>query len=208
MRGGKFMSQKMRNGFLSWQKGLTLLVALLLAVVMIQAQAFAFTVQVVDPQGAAVTGFRWMVEEDTTNWTVPGEPTVNPPSISLDIHRSYAPVVAKGNQNGSSVVVSQDVNGTAIDGSKRYFVSVLPFDGYANSGAPVAPDQSSVTVVVNPMPLPTAQITIFAFVDHDKIDNIFTEPEQGLGGCTIHLADFSNGQLLWDTFGNPLGTIY
>jgi len=202
------MSQSNGSGLLSWRKGLTLLVALVLSVVMVQAQAFAFTVQVVDPDGAAVSGFRWMVEEDTTTWTEPGVVQVDPPSISLDIHKSYAPVVAKGNANGTSVIVNEDVNGAAIDTGKRYFVSVLPYAGYANSGAPVPPNATSVTVIVNPYPLPTAQISILAFVDHDKIDNIFTEPEQGLGGCTVHVADFSGGQLLWDAFGNPLGTIY
>jgi len=194
------MSQRNRSGLLSWRKGLTLLAALLLTMVMVQGQALAFTVQVVDPDGVAVPGFRWMVEEDTTNWTVPGEVHPNSPtddpSISLDIHRSYAPVVAKGNENGTSATVNTDVNGTSIDASKRYFVSVLPYDGYANSGAPVAPNQTSVTVTVNPLPLPTAQISILAFVDHDKIDNIFTEPELGLGGCTVHVYDFSGGQLL------------
>ena len=195
-------------GFLNWQRGLTLLAALWLTVVMVQAQAFAFTVQVVDPQGNAISGFRWMVEEDNSNWTEPGVSKINPPSIDLDIHRSYAPVVAKGNENGTSIAVNTDVNGSSIDASKRYFVSVLPYAGYANSGAPVAPNQTSVTVTVNPLPLPTAQITILAFVDHDKIDNIFTEPEQGLGGATVHVYDFSGGQLLWDAFGNPLGTIY
>ncbi|HKI51044.1 MAG TPA: SdrD B-like domain-containing protein [Geothermobacteraceae bacterium] len=202
------MSQRNRSGFLSWRKGLTLLAALLLAVVLVQGQALAFTVQVVEPDGTPVTGFRWMVEEDTTNWTEPGVSRINPPSIDLDIHSSYAPVVAKGNENGTSASVTEDVNGASIDASKRYFVSVLPYDGYANSGAPVAPNQTSVTVIVNPLPLPTAQISILAFVDHDKIDNIFTEPEQGLGGCTVHLYDFSGGHLLWDAFGNPLGTIY
>jgi len=202
------MSQSNGNGLLSWRKGLILLVALVLSVVMVQAQAFAFTIQVVDPDGAAISGFRWLVEEDTTTWTEPGVVQVDPPSISLDIHKSYAPVVAKGNANGSSVIVNTDVNGAPIDTSKRYFVSILPYAGYANSGAPVAPNQLTTTVIVNPYPLPTAQISVFAFVDHDKIDNIWTEPEQGLGGCTIHVADFSGGPLLWDAFGNPLGTIY
>lgn len=203
------MGQNNRIGFLSWKKGLTLLAALWLTVAMVHSQASAFTLQVVDPQGNPIpNGFRWMVEEDTTNWTVPGVSTVNPPSIDLDIHKSYAPVVAKGNANAQPATVDTDVNGAPLDASKRYFVSVLPYAGYGNSGAPVAPNQTSVTVTVNSLPIPTAQITIFAFVDHDKIDNIWNGPEQGLGGATVEIADFSNGALLWDAFGNPLGTTY
>jgi len=198
----------MKNGFPSWKRIGVLLAVATLALVLVQTQAFAFTVQVVDPQGNPISGFRYMVEEDNTNWTEPGVSHINPPSIDLDIHKSYAPVVAKGNVSGSSTPVNTGLNGTPIDAGKRYFVSVLPYDGYANSGAPVAPNQTSVTVTVNPLPLPTAQISILAFVDHDKIDNIFTEPEQGLGGATVLVYDFSGGQLLWDAFGNPLGTIY
>jgi hypothetical protein len=52
---------------------------------------------VVDPQGNPVIGFRWLLEEDTTTWTLPGTVQVNPPSIGLDIINSYAPVVQKGN---------------------------------------------------------------------------------------------------------------
>ncbi|BCR06700.1 hypothetical protein DESUT3_37690 [Desulfuromonas versatilis] len=194
----------------------------LLLVLMFQGRAQAFIVNVVDPQGTPIpNGFRWLLEEDTTTWTYPGTVQVSPsqpiggayapvpgPSIGLDIHKSYAPVVNKGNASGAAANVNTDLHGNALDTGKRYFLSVLPYDGYANSGAPVAPGQTTVTVVVNPLPLPTAQITILAHVDHDPINNIWDETEAGLGGCTVKLADFSGGAFMWDAFGNPLGTTY
>jgi hypothetical protein len=197
-------SRAFRNLIRRWQTGLLVFTSCLL----FGSPAAAFTVEVVDPLGNPVSGFRWLVEEDTTTWSTPGIPQVNPPGISLDIHSSYAPVIHKGNENGSSVDVTTDINGTAIDSGKRYFVSVLPYAGYANSGAPVAPGDTSVRVTVQPLPLPTAQITIFAHVDHDPINNIWDETEEGLGGCTVNLADFSGGALMYDAFGNPLGTTY
>ena len=70
----------------------------LLAVVLVLAtlsQSLAFTLNVVDQNGSSVvTGFRWLLEEDNTNITVPFDPVVD--SISLDIHNSHAPLVTKG----------------------------------------------------------------------------------------------------------------
>ncbi|MHB8808425.1 MAG: right-handed parallel beta-helix repeat-containing protein [Desulfobulbaceae bacterium] len=169
--------------------------------------ARAFTVNVVDPAGAPITGgFRWLLEEDNTNVTVPGVPVRV--SISTDIHNSHAPVVNSGQAAGGSADITVDATGTALDSSKRYFVSVLPDSGYSISGTVVeAPNPAAVTVTVNPLPLPTAQISLFAFVDHNPINNVFDEHDQGLGGATVIISDGA-GQLMQDAFGNPLGTQY
>ena len=58
--------------------------------------ANALDVNVVGSSGSGVNGFRWLLEEDNTNITVPGESVRV--SISTDIHNSHAPVVATGNE--------------------------------------------------------------------------------------------------------------
>ena len=170
--------------------------------------AQAFVVNVVDPAGAPITGgFRWLLEEDNTNVTVPGVPVRV--SISTDIHNSNAPVVNNGQEPTlSSATITTDASGSPLDIGKRYFISVLPNSGYSISGTVVeAPNPATVTVTVNPLPLPTAQISLFAFVDHNPINNVFDEHDQGLGGATIIVSDAA-GQVTQDAFGNPLGTQY
>lgn len=165
----------------------------------------AFTVNVVDDLGNPVSGFRWLLEEDNTNVTVPGVPARV--TISTDIHNSHAPVVAEGTEAGSSVNITQDANGSDLDESKRYFITVLPDAGHALGGTVVPVPHPTVTVTVNPLPLPTAQISLLAFVDHNPINNVLDAAEQGLGGATILLSD-TGGQMSQDAFGNPLGTQY
>ncbi len=170
--------------------------------------ARAFVVNVVDPVGAPITGgFRWLLEEDNTNVTVPGVPVRV--RISTDIHNSHAPVVNTGQVVAlNSVTITTDASNSPLDANKRYFISVLPNSGYSISGTVVvAPNPATVTVTVNPLPLPTAQISLFAFVDHNPINSIANPQEQGLGGATIIVSDAA-GQLTQDAFGNPLGTQY
>lgn len=179
---------------------------ILLTGTFVYSQAQAFTVTVKEPDGTLVTtGFRWLLEEDNTNVTDPGIPVRV--SISTDIHNSHAPVVAQGQVAGAtSPDITEDASGSALDPLKRYFVTVLPDSEYALSGTVVEALQD-VTVTVNPTPLPTAQISVFAFVDHNPINNIFDQHEQGLGGATV-LIDDTGGQLMQDAFGNMLGTTY
>jgi len=160
----------------------------------------AFTLNVVDGNGAPITGFRYLVEEDNTVLTVPGAQVTN--SISMSIHNIYAPVVASGSGAASGVVIN-------VPSNKPYFVTVLPSGpAYTISGTSVAVGQLSATVTVNRLPIPTAQIYLKAFVDHNPINNAIDEREDGLGDCGVILADFSGGQLLYDAFGNLLGTTY
>ena len=187
-----------------------LLVPIFCAFLFTNAQAFQLIVQ--NPDGALVAPYYWMVEEDNTNITVPGRQVPNAlgqTSIGIDIHNSYAPVVAKGLGNSGSIAV------TVPDPNKPYFVSVLPSGTaaqpqplYGMSGTTVAPNQTTVRVTVNPMPTPTAQIFMIAFVDHNPISNAKDEREDGLGGVSVYLYDFSGGKILTDAFGNPLGTTY
>ena len=53
-------------------------------------------VAVYDDAGAPVPGFRWLLEVDNTDLTTPGTPQND--SVSLVVHKSYAPVVASGEE--------------------------------------------------------------------------------------------------------------
>jgi hypothetical protein len=163
--------------------------------------AAAFTLNVVDTAGNPVSGFRWLVERDTTNQSPPGVPVSD--SISLSIHSSHAPVENEGHVAGSSVVIN-------VPASRRYFVSVLPDASGAGalrftmSGAPVAQNQGTVTVTVHNQPIPTAQITILAMVDQNPISGGWTEHELA-GGAQVIISD-NAGQVssIVATAGDPL----
>ncbi len=188
------------------------------------AYAFTLNVEGCDTNNVCTTlpgNFRYLVEEDNTTLNLPQTVQVIPPSSTLDIHKSHAPVVASGSgASGLTVDVPNNV---------RYFITVLPDAGYALGGAPnytaVAGGvvfQDTVTVRLTQHPLPTAQITIFVHVDHNPINNTWDEYDGGLsgeavsnppplngglGGASITLSDMA-GKVLTDAFGNPLGTTY
>ncbi|MGV8040686.1 MAG: Ig-like domain-containing protein [Thermoanaerobaculaceae bacterium] len=184
---------------------LALLVGLLPA-----ASALGVELIVQNGQGQPITGgFKFLVEEDNTNWTSPGQLTAS--SISLDIHTSYAPVVVQGDSAGASNVT------VPLDSSKRYYVTVLPnnpnlgapnfADGWAMGGVAVPVGATQVTAVVHRYPIPTAQISITVFNDNGPINNAQDAGEQGLENFEVIIADDA-GPLSQDVFGNPLGTTY
>ncbi|MDD5556974.1 MAG: SdrD B-like domain-containing protein [bacterium] len=173
--------------------------ALLACAVLPRPARAAFTLHVVDGAGAPVHGWRFLVEADTTNRTVPGAKVSD--SISVDIHKSYAPVVYKGNSFSASTVVNVPANSS-------YVVSVLPLSGHSLSGTTVEAGQTSATVTVRPHPILTSQITVFVFEDNYSINNApDIGAESGLAGFGIVISDFG-GQVMVDAFGNPLGTTY
>ena len=91
--------------------------------------------------------------------------------------------------------------------------------GHAMGGAPIAPGQTSVNVLLQETPLPTAKIAVFVFEDdfplngeHDAgggIDVLATN-EHGLSGFEITLFDDAGGtgdatgQMTYDMFNQPL----
>jgi large repetitive protein len=189
------------------------LLLLLLAGVFNTLSAQALTINVVDPSGAPVNDFRWLVEEDAMKTSTPGQPD-GPNSLSFGFHTSYMPVVASGRVGATPKGPS--LAGLPLDASKRYFISVLPDGGgYQMGGAPLAAGQDSVTITVNKTPIPTAQIAVFAFEDNQPINNSPDLPqEKGLAGFTVILSEAggtygqSGGQVTQDAYGNPIGTTY
>ena len=170
-----------------------------------QASADAFTLSVVDEKGTPVRGFRWLVEEDTTNVVTPG--TFSARTLGVNIHGTYAPVAMKGRSNTNAARIN-------VSPAKRWLVSVLP-DGAAADGSPrftgsgklVEVGATSVRVVVNTAPIPTAQISVFIFNDTQPINNAPDLTESGLPDFSILLFD-QLGQMSQDAFGNQLGTEY
>jgi FtsP/CotA-like multicopper oxidase with cupredoxin domain/uncharacterized protein (DUF2141 family) len=170
----------------------------------------AFTLTVAGSDGGNVGSYRWLLEEDVTYQIAPGTP--DPGQLTLEFHKSYMPVVAKGTSADLSPLVNADP-------ARNYYVSVLPDNagtdaGYTISGAPVKAGQAAVSVTVNKLPLPTAQVTVFAFEDNFPINNSPNLPqERGLAGFKVILIDaggrygISGGQQMLDAFGNPVGTV-
>lgn len=198
-----------------WSAVLFWVVAAMLSCLIAINPAYAvpgtINLQVQDTTGATVSGFRWLLEEDRTTAVSPGVHTVDAPS--LQFHTSHSPVVQQGETAGTSATI------TGVDTDKRYFVSVLPFTNHSNGGGEVKFDSATatadMTMVVAPHPIPTAQISIFAFEDNNPINNAPDLPqENGLPGFSVLLFDAAGqygaagGQVLQDAFGNPLGTSY
>jgi hypothetical protein len=178
------------------------------------------TLDVHDPSPAAVTSYRWIVQEDATFHTAPGD---DPSSmLSVSFHKSYMPVVAQGCVGTECVTDNDSIpvaafNQAALDPAKYYYVSVLPNDagsgeGHSIGGAQILPGSagSTVEVIVNNQPIPTAQISVIAFEDNAPTNGVPDPGEPGLGGFEILLEDAagrygqSPGTLSQDAFGEPL----
>ena len=136
-------------------------IALAAAGILISSPAWAFTVNVVNPSGSPVSGFRWLVEEDAGLPVTPGVPSAT--SQTVNLNRSYAPVVKTGTATGSSASI-------ALPNDRIYLVSVLPNSGYTLGAHQVKVGQASVTVVVNPHPVETAQLAVHVFQDNDPVN--------------------------------------
>jgi len=178
------------------------LVTVLAAAATAQAQSVTVTCG-----GASVPSYRWTLEEDSTYQVQPG--VADPNTISVSFHRSYMRVVGQGTAADIGRLSTLMVSG------RSYFISVLPDSGCTNGGAPIRPGGTDVAIVVDPMPIPTAQISVFVFHDNRPVNNAPDMPEEaGLAGFSIQIEDAggrygaSAGQQSSDAFGNPLGTDY
>jgi hypothetical protein len=189
-------------------------IALAAMTLLVPSVAQAVTLTVEGPDGTTVpVGYRWLVEEDQTYNVIPGvtctpaDPVENCPGVNF--HRSYMPVVSSGHSTGGVATIS------GLDPLKRYFISILPDEGFANGGSPVAIGQTAVKVLVQPFPLPTAQIRVFVFQDNFPINGAADTPEEvGLADFDVLLSEAggtygqSGGHVTQDCFGSPLGTTY
>lgn len=180
--------------------------------------AQAFTLNVVDGAGNPVSGFRWVVQHDTTFPVDPTNPSTNPDEIlALSFHASNQPVATTGNADGQTAEVDVPPG--------RYYVSVLPYSGHSIGGKPIdTAVDSTVTVTVQQHPIPTAQIAIFLFQDNWPLNGAPDLPEEDNPGADGEMVDWSRfritleepagrygqngGPVIRDAFDNPLGTTY
>lgn len=175
---------------------------------------------VVDPAGADITAYRWLVQEDTSFQVDPANPAPLLEIQSLNFHKSYMPVIAQGcvgsceaAQGGSGIEFT--LAEAALDPTKYYYVSVLPNDassgsGHTIGGAQVAPGATAVTVTLNNQEIPTAQISVYTFDDRAPTNGVPDPGEAPLSGFQIIIEDaggrygVSGGTMSQDAFGNPL----
>jgi hypothetical protein len=209
--------------------------------------AYAFQARVQDDKGQPITnGFRWLLEEDNSYPVTPGVPSPNAawnavpgnPSytLSVNIHKSHAPVVCTGDTApgnpaanpprapgwaGAPSSVNVDAsNCPGFSSGKRYMFQALPWHssppgappfkqtGWTMSGRNVAPGQSTVTVIVHALPVPVGQITILVFEDNQPVNGAYDQPEEhGLANFSLIITD-PIGKVNQDHFAYPLGTTY
>jgi hypothetical protein len=197
------------------------------------ANLSGLSVSSVDADGnpAAITAYRWMVEEDRT-YHVPvvgGVPQSDEETLAVSFHHSYMPVVAKGCVGFDDVVLANPAEPCAadvlpaggFDSNTHYYVSVVPRSGASIGGASFMGGES-VSVSVNLYNIPTAQISILIFEDNNPINNAPDMPVEDpanpantdMSGFTIIVEDAggrygaSAGVQSLDAFANPLGTTY
>ncbi|PVV09876.1 MAG: hypothetical protein B6D77_09420 [gamma proteobacterium symbiont of Ctena orbiculata] len=190
---------------------ITIVTLILLTLASSALNAAQFVLDVVDADGNAVSGFRYMLQEDTTFNVDPTDPatTADPTAtsdglLSLSFHKSYHPLGQaqttaaglSGNTDGSSINITSVPPG-------RYYVSVLPYAGHSISGGSVEvlpnaqdPNQSldNLTVTVQAHPIPTAQISIFLFQDTFPINGAPDVPQE------INPAPGEPGHVDWTQF--------
>ena len=175
-------------------------------------------------------------------------PTTPPKNLAVNFHSSALKVVAQGCTGESSCESGQSVLGAAsvcdvgnggcrpgahkdivtpdqvtLDPNKRYYISILPGDaadpGHGMGGSQIGAGQRTVNVTVQPLPYPTAKISVFVFEDDNPLNgendtgggvDILAPNEPGLEGFNIVLLDQTGqfgdpaGQLTYDEFGQPV----
>jgi hypothetical protein len=122
-----------------------------------------------------------------------------------------------------------DPGQVVLDPKKRYYISVLPGDaanpfegkpvGHGMGGAPIAPGQSSVTVLSEASPYPPGKLSVLVFEDDNPLNgeqdagggvDVISPNEPGLSGFNILLFDDMGGpgdptgQMTYDMFNMPL----
>ena len=178
---------------------------------------------VIDPDGTAVSSYRWILQEDVTFHVDPLSPPDPAVMLSTNFHKSYMPVVAQGCvgtecATDNPVIPVAAFTEAVLDPARHYYVSVLPNDagtgtGHSLGGAQIPAGTASgatIDVVVNNQPIPSAQISVIVFEDNAPTNGVPDTGEPGLGGFEIHLEDASGrygqspGTVNFDVNGDPL----
>jgi hypothetical protein len=182
----------------------------------------------------------------------PGASSGIVPAYGTNFHTSHMPVIAQGCTGANSCEGGQTLLGApavcdvgngicridastktvvmpgevVLDPAKRYYISVLPGDGFdaghVMGGAEVYYQNGAwqpVNVIVEPGPLPTATVSAFVFEDDFPMNgeddtgggvDVLAPNEPGLGGFNVIIYDnvgqFGDpaGQMTYDMFNQPL----
>ena len=154
--------------------------------------------------GAPITveHYRWTVEEDATKASIPGRPA-DSSNYSFSFHTSYMPVVAAGRVGTQARRDGRPRRRPALQpgraeaappGDSRCLSRPEPSattcrsrpTDYQMGGAPVVFSPGAVghgSRLPQPYPLPTAQVSVFAFNDNNPINGAPDLPQEiGPGG--------------------------
>ena len=160
--------------------------------------------------GSSIGTYKYLINIDNTGTTTQRSPddgcSPNSPGypdscnwVSIAGAASYSPIYTQGDQT--------DFSGGGMDlPDGHYLISVLA-DGYKMDGihftVPLS-DPGTVTVLMQPAPLPTATIQAAIFEDISPTNSGPDVPiEHGLAGFVGHIADYI-GEVTTDVFGDPL----
>ncbi|MEZ5093753.1 SdrD B-like domain-containing protein [Nocardioides sp.] len=165
-------------------------------------------------EGDPITDYKFIINEnnvgDTSVRTPTGDCTPtggdpnypdNCPWTSINAAADASPILTQGDQDtiGSGLALP--------DGD--YLISVLA-DGYRLDGAYFSiplPDESPVTVGLQPFPLPDSTVKGLVFEDMAPTNGAFDNGDVPLEGFEGHLFD-TLGEISTDVYGNPLCTTY
>jgi hypothetical protein len=164
--------------------------------------------------GAAVTDYRWILQEDLTfKHDTTGTPSLATRTVGTSFHRSHMTVVASGCVGAVSCGSGQSVRGAAVtdaqalalqttpdqailDPTKNYYLSILPGDGsppaHTMGGAEIRAGRNlatPLTIRLQGTPLPTAQMSIYIYEDNSPTNGQDDIGETPLGGFNIILLD-------------------
>jgi hypothetical protein len=168
-------------------------------------------------KGDPISAYRFIINEDNTGSTEQRETSPdctpeNPDYAMGDANpcawtsvaglASSSPIVTQGDESALNEATSL----TLPEG--RYLISVLA-DGFKLDGLhfSIPRADSTLTVDLQPDPLPTATVQALVFNDTSLTDGQIDSNENGLAGFAGHISD-TLGEVTTDVFGNPLCTEY
>ena len=158
---------------------------------------------------------------------------VDPSQVHLDPTKHYYISILPGDA-GNSFSAGAGAPVTDASGNTRQFSIAMDCPsgpagsdfapgtgtcGHSMGGAPIAPNQSAVTVLLQETPFQPAKISVFVFEDDNPLNgeadagggvDVLAPQEPGLGGFQIRLFDDAGGtgdatgQMTYDMFNMPL----
>jgi hypothetical protein len=139
---------------------------------------------------------------------------VQPGSVYLDPNKHYYISVLPG--DAANPFITGNVSDSCIGGSTSANAGSC---GHTMGGAPIAPGQQAVTVLVAAAPLPTTKVSVVVYEDDNPLNgeqdagggvDVLAPDEPGLGGFEIRLMDDAGGtgdptgQITYDMFNMPI----